>query len=64
MKIANKINLSFSVVLVILVGISLFTFYTIAKINLQRAIYAHLSTTAGSRARHIETCLGNYEGRL
>ena len=57
MKIANKINLSFSIVVVVLVGISLVTFYAIAKSNLEKAIYAHLSTTAQSRAHHVETCL-------
>ncbi len=41
MKIANKINLSFSIVVVVLVGIALFTFYAIAKTNLEKAIYAH-----------------------
>lgn len=64
MKIANKINLSFSIVVVILVGISLVIFYAIAKSNREKAIYAHLSTTAESRAHHIETCPGNYEGWL
>ncbi|MHC4488062.1 MAG: hypothetical protein ACYSW7_02635 [Planctomycetota bacterium] len=64
MKIANKINLSFSIVVVILVGILLVTLYAIVKSNLEKAIYAHLSTTAESRAHHIETCLGNYEGLL
>lgn len=64
MKIANKINLSFSIVVVILVGIALFTFYTIAKTNLEKAIYAHLSTTAQSRARHIDTFLEEDKTRL
>jgi len=64
MKIADKINLSFSMVVVILVGISLLAFYATAKSNLEKAIYAHLSTTAESGAHYIETCLGNHEGRL
>ncbi|MBW8039008.1 MAG: HAMP domain-containing protein [Planctomycetes bacterium] len=64
MKIANKINLSFSIVVVILVGIASFTFYTIAKTNLEKAIYAHLSTTAQSRANHIETHLEGVKARL
>ncbi len=64
MKIANKINLSFSIVVVILLSISLFTFYTIAKTNLENAIYAHLSTTAQSRAHHIKTFLEKDKTRL
>ena len=57
MKIANKINLSFSIVVVVLVGISLSILYTAAKNSLEEAIFEHLSTTAQSRARHIETFL-------
>ncbi len=64
MKIANKINLSFSIVVVILVGISLVTFYAIAKTNLEKAIYAHLSTTAQSRAHHIEEHLEEDKHRM
>ena len=64
MKIANKINISFSIVVVILVGISLFTFYAIAKSNLQKAIYAHLSTTAQSRAHHVEEYLEEDKRRI
>ena len=64
MKIANKINLSFSIVVVILVGISLVTFYAIAKSNLEKAIYAHLATTVQSRAYHIETFLEEDKVRL
>lgn len=61
MKIANKISLSFSVALVILMGISLFTFYMIAKNNLEKAIYEHLETTASSRALHVETFLEEHK---
>jgi len=64
MKIASKINLSFSIVVVVLVGISLVTFYTIAKTTLEKAIYAHLSTTVQSRAHHIETFLEEDKARL
>jgi len=64
MKIANKINLSFSIVVVILTGISLLIFYMIARTNLEKAIYAHLSTTAHSRAHHVETCLAEDKTRM
>ena len=64
MKIANRINLSFSIVVVILVGVSLVTFYTAAKSNLENAIFEHLRTTAQSRARHIETFLKEDKTRL
>ncbi len=64
MKLANKISLSFSVVLVTLMGISLFTLYMIAKNNLEKAIYEHLRTTAQSRARHIETFLENHKQKI
>jgi C4-dicarboxylate-specific signal transduction histidine kinase len=49
---------------VVLVGVSLFTFYTIAKTNLENAIYAHLATTAQSRAHNIETYLEEGKARL
>ena len=64
MKIANKINLSFSIVVVVLVGISLSILYTAAKSSLEKAIFEHLSTTAQSRARHIETFLGEDKVRM
>ena len=64
MKIANKINLSFSIVVVVLVGISLSILYTAAKSSLEKAIFEHLSTTAQSRARHIETFLEEDKVRL
>ena len=61
MKIVNKINLSFSAVLAIIIGVSLFTFYMIAKNNLEKAVYEHLITAAQSRANHIETFLVELE---
>ena len=64
MKIATKINLSFSAAAVALASFSLFALYTEAKTNLQEAIYAHLSTTAVSRARHVETHLEEDKARL
>ena len=64
MKIANKINLSFSIVVVVLIGIALYTFYTVAKTNLEKAIHSHLSTTVQSRADHIETFLEGDKVRL
>jgi len=57
MKVANKINISFFVVVAVLTAIAMSIFYIAGKINLQKAIYAHLSTTARSRAHHIETFL-------
>ncbi|MBA7615937.1 hypothetical protein ES703_23227 [subsurface metagenome] len=57
MKIANKINSSFFVVVAILAAFAMFIFYMAGKTHLQKAIYAHLSTTARSRAHHIETFL-------
>ena len=57
MKIANKINVSFFVVVMVLMGALMFISYTAAKNSLKKAIYAHLTTTAHSRARHIETFL-------
>jgi len=57
MKIANKINISFFVVVAILTAIAMSIFYMAGKINLEKAIYAHLSTTAHSRAHHIDTFL-------
>jgi len=57
MKIANKINFAFFIVVVLLMGISMLIFYTAAKTDLQKAIFDHLSTTAHSRANHIETFL-------
>ncbi len=61
MKLANKINLSFSVALAIIMGVSLFTFYMVAKNNLEKTIYEHLRTTAHSRAHHIETFLEEHK---
>ena len=61
MKIANKINFSFSAALAILIGSSLFAFYGVARNNLEKAVFEHLITTAQSRANHIETFLKELE---
>ncbi len=57
MKIANKISLSFLITAVILTGIAAPIFYIIARRNLEDEIFSRLSTTARSRAQHIETFL-------
>jgi len=57
MKIANKINFAFFIVVVLLMGVSMLIFHAAAKSNLEEAIFAHLSTTAQSRGNHIETFL-------
>jgi PAS domain S-box-containing protein len=61
MKIANKISLSFLVTAVILTGVGSPLFYIIAKKSLEDRIYAHLETTAQSRAHHIETYLEEHK---
>ena len=60
MKIANKISLSFLITAVILTTVAASVFYITAKKNLQDGIYAHLNTTAQSRANHIETFLNEH----
>jgi len=62
MKIANKISVGFFVVAATLTGIALIVFYNIARNDLKNAISNHLSTTAESRARHIESYLETQEG--
>ncbi len=57
MKIADKINCAFSIAVVLLMGVSMLIFYSEAKNNLEEAIFAHLNTTAQSRANHTETFL-------
>jgi len=55
MKIANKISFSFLITALILTAIAAPISYITAKKNLEDRIYAHLRTTAQSRANHIET---------
>ncbi len=64
MKIANKINISFFIVIMILLGVSMSIFYMVGKFYLENAIYAHLSTTAQSRAHHIETYLEGHKDKV
>ena len=64
MKIANKINSAFLIVVVLLTGVSMLISYTAARSSLKRAIFDHLSTTAQSRARHIETFLKEDKTKL
>ncbi len=61
MKIAHKISLSFLIAVVLLSGISGAVFYSKAKTNLEQAIFAHLETTAKSRAHHIENLLEEHK---
>ncbi|MCK4850261.1 MAG: HAMP domain-containing protein [Phycisphaerae bacterium] len=61
MKIAHKISLSFLIAVVLLSGISGAVFYSKARTNLEQAIFAHLETTAKSRAHHIENLLEERE---
>ena len=64
MKIANKINVSFFMVIMVPLGVSMSIFYMAGKFYLGNAIYAHLSTTAQSRARHIETYLEGHKNKV
>ncbi|MEA3427658.1 MAG: cache domain-containing protein [Thermodesulfobacteriota bacterium] len=57
MKIASKISISFLIITMALVTVAGSVFYIIAKNNLKNAIFAHLETTAKSRASQIETFL-------
>ncbi|MEA3489456.1 MAG: PAS domain S-box protein [Candidatus Omnitrophota bacterium] len=57
MKIARRINFSFSALTVIIAGIVLFICYMIARDSMEKAIYDHLSDTAQSRTNHIECFL-------
>src|SRR4030042_6719739 len=61
MKIASKISSAFLITAVIITGICAPLFYTIAKKSLEERIYAHLETTAQSRANHIETYLDEHK---
>jgi two-component system sensor kinase FixL len=61
MKIANKISLSFLVTAVVLTGVSAPVFYIVSKKSLEDRIYAHLETTAQSRAHHVETYLEEHK---
>ena len=61
MKIANKISLSFLVTAVVLTGLAAPVFYIVARKSLEDRIYAHLETTAQSRAHHIETYLEEHK---
>ncbi len=60
MKIANKISLSFLITAIILTTISASIFYTMARNNLESAIFDHLTTTSQSRGKHIETFLESH----
>jgi len=57
MKIRTKITLAFFITALVLTGIAVPVVYLMERDNLENAIFAHLSTTAQSRAFHIETSL-------
>lgn len=57
MRIASKISLSLLVTAVILTTVAVTAVYRVVQSNLEKAIYAHLTTVAKSRASHIETFL-------
>lgn len=57
MKIANKISLSFFTAVLILASIIMPIIYYMASKDMKNVIFAHLATTARTRANHIETFL-------
>ena len=64
MKIANKISLSFFITALVLTGVCSPVFYITARNSLKDRIYAHLETTAQSRAHHIETFLVGHKKKV
>ncbi|MEA3279913.1 MAG: ATP-binding protein, partial [Thermodesulfobacteriota bacterium] len=64
MKIASKISISFLIITMALVTVAGSVFYIIAKNNLKNAIFAHLETTAESRASQIETFLNMQKEKI
>ena len=64
MKIANKISLSFFITALVLTGVCSPVFYITARNSLKDRIYAHLETTAQSRASHIETFLVGHKKKV
>ncbi len=61
MKISDKIGLAFLIVAVTLTTITMFSFYINARNILQKAIFAHLETTAKSRSNHIRHFLKTHK---
>ena len=61
MKVANKISFAFLITAVLLTAVCAPLFYVIARKSLEERIYAHLETTAQSRAHHIETYLEEHK---
>lgn len=57
MKVATKISLSLFIIVLIITGISGPFVYIESKEDIKKATFAHLETTARSRAEHIETFL-------
>ena len=60
MTIRKRISVSFLVTAIAITVVCVGIVYTIVKHHLEDAIFAHLSTTAKSRAHHIETFLGEH----
>jgi PAS domain S-box-containing protein len=61
MKIANKIGLSFLLAGIIFATAATSIAYITFRNNLKRSIFAHLRTTAQSRASHIKTFLEEHK---
>ncbi|MDD5691833.1 MAG: ATP-binding protein [Candidatus Omnitrophica bacterium] len=57
MKIANRISLSFLILITLITVIASSIIYLIAKDNLRNAIYAQLEITVQQRSRNLETYL-------
>lgn len=57
MKIANKIRVSFLVVVLAFTSITTAVFYVVTKDSFRKSIYNNLSAVCASRSAHIETYL-------
>ena len=64
MKIANKLSISFLITGLALTIIAGSIFYTISRINLEKAIFEHLKTAVRSRVHHIEMFLNMQKERI
>ncbi|TEU01996.1 sensor histidine kinase [Candidatus Woesebacteria bacterium] len=64
MKIRTKISLAFLLTAVILTGVTTPVSYFINKNNLERSIFAHLITTAKSRASYVQYFLDTQKGQF
>ena len=64
MKIGKKMKLSLFTVAVAATILAILVSYLASRQSLMRALSDHLSTTARSRANHIETLLDGYKSRM